>query len=235
MVEKETDLYEPVATWFSQSGHQVMAEVKTCDVVTLHDDQLTIVELKLKPSLKFIYQLATRTRYANFVYAALPFDSVSGTNRKHWIQLLRKLGIGLLWIRVSNLGYAVKEALRAKPQTIGGAKDKRIRHGIINEAKTRRSTLALGGQSTFVPLVTAYREDVLLTLALLQKHGPLSPKALRALGAPERVGRILLSNHDGWFERISRGTYGHLPTACEDAASRFAEAWQATVLLADNQ
>ncbi|MEK9589802.1 MAG: hypothetical protein VW390_00785, partial [Gammaproteobacteria bacterium] len=111
MVEKETDLYEPVATWFSQSGHQVMAEVKTCDVVTLHDDQLTIVELKLKPSLKFIYQLTTRTRYANFVYAALPFDSVSGTNRKHWIQLLRKLGIGLLWIRVSNLGYAVKEAL----------------------------------------------------------------------------------------------------------------------------
>ena len=82
MVEKETDLYEPVATWFSQSGHQVMAEVKTCDVVTLHDDQLTIVELKLKPSLKFIYQLSTRTRYANFVYAALPFDSVSGTNRK---------------------------------------------------------------------------------------------------------------------------------------------------------
>ena len=42
MVEKETDLYEPVATWFGQSGHQVMAEVKTCDVVTLHDDQLTI-------------------------------------------------------------------------------------------------------------------------------------------------------------------------------------------------
>ena len=122
MVEKETDLYEPVATWFSQSGHQVMAEVKTCDVVTLHDDQLTIVELKLKPSLKFIYQLTTRTRYANFVYAALPFDSVSGTNRKHWIHLLRKLGIGLLWIRVSNLGYAVKEALRAKPQTIGGQK-----------------------------------------------------------------------------------------------------------------
>ena len=110
-----------------------------------------------------------------------------------------------------------------------------MRQGIISEAQTRRSTLALGGQSTFVPLVTAYREDVLLTLALLQKHGPLSPKALRALGAPERVGRILLSNHDGWFERISRGTYGHLPTACEDAASRFAEAWQATVLLADNQ
>ena len=45
MVERETDLYEPVATWFGQSGHQVMAEVKTCDVVTLHDDQLTIVEL----------------------------------------------------------------------------------------------------------------------------------------------------------------------------------------------
>ena len=63
----------------------------------------------------------------------------------------------------------------------------------------------------------------------------MSPKALRALGAPESVGRILLSNHDGWFKRISRGNYGHLPTACEDAANRFSEAWQATVLLADNR
>lgn len=229
MAEQESELYAPVAAWFISANYAVMAEVKSCDVIAVRDGGLTVIELKLKPSLKLIYQLTARARCADFVYAALPFDAVKSTQKRQFLGLLRRLGIGLLWIRESRLGTTIKEALVAKPQPRGGPKDKRLRSAILKEFATRQSDQAVGGQVSIIPLVTAYRENVLITLALLEIHGECSPSKLRELGAPSTVGRILIDNHDHWFERKRRGIYAHTATSCESAHQKFPEAWQAAL------
>ena len=229
MAKQETHLYAPVAAWFSSANFLVMAEVKSCDVIAVQGEKLTIIELKLKPSLKLIYQLTARARCADFVYAALPFDAVKSTQRRHFVGLLRRLGIGLLWVRESRLGTSIKEALIARPQPRGSSKDQRLRSAILKEFATRQSDQAVGGQASTMPLVTAYREGVLITLALLHLHGECSPKQLRELGAPDTVGRILIDNHDGWFERRCRGIYAPTAGSHQAAQDKFPKAWQAAM------
>ena len=45
MAKQETDLYAPVAAWFSSANFLVMAEVKSCDVIAVQGEKLTIIEL----------------------------------------------------------------------------------------------------------------------------------------------------------------------------------------------
>ena len=56
----ETDLYLPLKTWFENQGFEVRGEVNHCDLVAQRGDDLVVVELKLKPSLKLLYQAADR-------------------------------------------------------------------------------------------------------------------------------------------------------------------------------
>jgi hypothetical protein len=68
-------------------------------------------------------------------------------------------------------------------------------------------------------LITAYRENAVFIACCLRRHGPLSTRALRAIGTGDKTQKILGDNHYGWFNRVSRGVYslnergGHaLPT-----------------------
>jgi hypothetical protein len=87
---------------------------------------------------------------------------------------------------------------------------------LINEHLKRQGDPAAGG-STKVPIMTAYRQQALACAAALSA-GPLRPRDLKAV-AP-MAGKILLSNHYGWFERIEKGIYG-----LSDAGRQALEQW----------
>jgi len=48
----EVDLYKPVKDYFTSEGYDVYGEVNDCDVVAVKEDELIIVELKLRLNLE---------------------------------------------------------------------------------------------------------------------------------------------------------------------------------------
>jgi len=82
----ETDLYGPLKTWFEDQGFLVRGEVLHCDLVAQKGDDLVVVELKLKPSLKLLYQATDRLQLTDEVYIALP----APTKKKEGPQSLPK-------------------------------------------------------------------------------------------------------------------------------------------------
>ena len=64
----------------------------------------------------------------------------------------------------------------------------------------------MGGSSSRKRL-TAYRQDAIRCAATLSKTGVLKASVVRNQSGVEKAGAIMLSNHYGWFERVSKGHY----------------------------
>ena len=201
----ETDLYPPVKNWLEKNGYQVFGEVGGCDVAARRGDELVLIELKLAINLELLLQLARRQEASESVYAAVP--APKAMNGKRWrelIRLLKRLEVGLIVVflespakRVELLFHPIRQERR-----LSRAKSR----AILKEMNGRSADLNLGG-STRKKIMTAYREQALLTADLLDRIKVGSPKDLRAAGACEKAGSILGANHYGWFERVSRGQY----------------------------
>jgi hypothetical protein len=80
---------------------------------------------------------------------------------------------------------------------------------LLREHARRVGDPATGG-STRIPIMTAYRQEAIRCLRLLA-DGPRPVQVLRATGTVPNAGRILVADYYGWFERVSRGTYGLTP------------------------
>lgn len=93
------------------------------------------------------------------------------------------------------------------PQPFRRRRQNKRRQHLLTELAGRSQAYNQGG-SNRRKLMTAYREAALVIAQYLAlAEGPLSPKALRDLGASPRAGDILRSNHYGWFTRVDRGLY----------------------------
>ena len=86
---------------------------------------------------------------------------------------------------------------------------------LLREHARRVGDPATGG-STRIPIMTAYRQEAIRCLRLLD-GGPLTVRSLRATGTVPNAGRILAADYYGWFERVARGTYGVTPAGPGDA------------------
>ena len=87
----ETDLYSPLKTWFENQGFEVRGEVNHCDLVAQKGDDLVVVELKLKPSLKLLYQATDRLQLTDEVYIGLPAPTKNRKALKAFQKLLKNL------------------------------------------------------------------------------------------------------------------------------------------------
>ena len=71
---------QPVKDFFTAEGYDVYGEVNDCDVVAVKEDELIIVELKLRLNLDLVMQATKkRQRLSDQVYVAIPkpkFNSV---------------------------------------------------------------------------------------------------------------------------------------------------------------
>lgn len=207
----ESDLYGPIKDWFEIKGFEVRGEVNHCDLVAKRDDDVIIVELKIKPSLKILYQAVDRFALTETVYIGLPGHQGRGKNFRSFKKVLKRLGVGLFLVHTSTLGHRVEHAFGPAP--VKARSSKRRTAALIQEFDGRGGIDNVGG-SAAAPLVTVYREDAMLIFAFLEVLGSASPKALKASGCPERTGEILRANHYQWFEKVQRGIY-----RLDDAAS----------------
>lgn len=213
-IRSETELYAPVKAYFEQKGYEVRGEVKHCDLVAMRGDEPpVVVELKRSFNIPLLVQGIDRLRLTEQVYVA--FELPNKGRAPHglgWADLRRlcgMLGLGIItvqfYIRKSPVVNIVCEP---KPYTPRNNKRAALR--VVNEFRERSGDYNVGGSSK-QKLMTAYRERALQCAFHLQRHGSLSPRALRELTGNKSVSDLLQKNYYRWFMRKSRGIYELTP------------------------
>lgn len=223
---RESDMYEPLKTWLEGQGYTVSAEVSHCDLVArdpASDEDPLILELKLRMSLDLIAQGVRRQEISPSVYLAIPLSGSRDhlRNSRSVLPVLRKLELGLIYVRFLRTGTRVEVHLHPGPAPHRARPAQR--RAILREIDGRYAELNRAGQTSHEERFSAYRQRAIRVAVLLQDsdHEPFSPAELRAHGAPDSVQQILSKNYYGWFDRVSRGAY-RLNEAGHQALQRYA-------------
>jgi hypothetical protein len=206
----ESDLYGPVKALLEGQGYSVKGEVRGCDVVAVRGkDPLVIVELKRAFGIGLVLQGVNRLSLSDAIYLAV------GTwpkNMRDVKKLCRRLGFGLMIV----VGERVDVLLDPGPYK--PLKNKRRIGRLLGEHARRVGDPNLGGSSTRVPLMTAYRQQALRCAGLLATNGPMKVALLVKEAEAPKAAAILRADHYGWFERVERGIYALTPKGREGLA-----------------
>ena len=209
----ETDLYQPVKTLLEGQGYEVKGEVAAADIVAIRDEEdPIIVELKTAFSLTLFHQAIERQSLSDHVYIAVP----RGTNKaylkslKRNKTLCRRLGLGLMTVRLKD-GF-VETHLDPEPYKPRPSKVKKGR--LLREFSRRVGDPNKGGAAR-TTIMTAYRQDALRCLGVLDQNGPTKAAEVAKITAVETARRIMADDHYGWFERVDRGVYALTPKGKE--------------------
>ncbi|MGO6710176.1 DUF2161 domain-containing phosphodiesterase [Rhizobium leguminosarum] len=203
----ETSLYLPVKAFLEAAGYVVKGEVGGCDLVGLSDAEPPVVvvcELKLSFNLELLLQAVDRAAMSDEVWIAARV-SAKGRGRetdKRYRDLCRRLGIGMLGVSDAGEVSIIVSSVSPMPRT-----NPKRRTRLVKEHQRRHGDPAVGG-STRAPIMTAYRQQVLLCAAAIER-GVERPRDMKA--QVPNAGRILLDNVYGWFERKEKGVYALTP------------------------
>lgn len=201
-------MYEPLKLYLEKQGYSVSSEVKNCDMVACKDDEMVLIELKVRFSLDLVYQLMERMEMADSVYAAV---AVAPGKREiprlgNVKALLRRLGVGLVLVRFLKSKTRIEVALH--PGDYSEKRQHKRRLAILREIDARYAEFNKAGSATSDARFSAYRQRALYLAWQLKKLGPSSPSQLKKSGGPSQSQEILAANFYGWFEKIKRGVYG---------------------------
>ena len=220
---KETDLYAPIKQLLEGQGYAVKGEIGSADIVAVRDgEDPVVVEMKCGFSLALFHQATERQRITDAVYMAIPrgtgqaFQSSLKKNTK----LCRRLGLGLMTVRLRD--GAVDVLLDPAPYKPRKMPRKKAR--LLREFARLSGDPNTGG-STRRGLMTAYRQDALRCLTLLDADGPTKAAQVAAQTGVPNARRLMADNHYGWFERVDTGIYGLSPNgqrALDDYADAIA-------------
>lgn len=206
---KETDLYFPVKQLFESLDYEVYSEVSNMDVIAVKGDEMLVVELKTSFNLKLLTQAVLRQKLSEHVYVAIPapsFKKRCSKEFKNYEHLLKRLELGLILVHFTSTPYAVIEF---DPNPFDRAKsmraNKKYKRIALKELSKRHGDNNIGG--TNGKLVTAYREQALLTLYYLSQVDEMKVSELRKLTGNKKVQQLLYNNYYGWFERVRKGVY----------------------------
>ncbi|MEM8995830.1 MAG: DUF2161 family putative PD-(D/E)XK-type phosphodiesterase [Acidobacteriota bacterium] len=213
----ESDLYPPIKAFLEAQGYAVKGEVGPCDVMAVRGDEPpVVVELKESFNLAVVLQAVDRLAVSEAVYVAFRVGKGHSaswrTRRKSVLGLLRRLGVGLLTVSTRGAVEAVLDPAPYRPR----ARPERRRR-LLKEFVERVGDPEAGGSAVGKRL-TAYRQDSLRCARALAEHGALKVSVLRDRTGVDRAGPILLANHYGWFDRVSRGHYELSPKGLRELA-----------------
>jgi hypothetical protein len=201
----ESDLYAPVKALLEGQGYSVKGEVRGCDVVAVRGaEPPVVVELKRVFGISLVLQGVNRLTITDNVYLAV---GAFPNNIRSVRKLCRRLGLGLIVVVKGRADVLLDPA----PPPIKPRKDKRKLGRLLGEHARRVGDPTLGGSSTKVPLMTAYRQEALRCAGLLAKNGPMKVAFLKIAAEAPKAGMILRDDHYGWFERVERGIYALTP------------------------
>jgi len=197
---REQTLYPPVKAFLEGQGYAVKGEVNGCDLVAVRGEEPPlIVELKTSFSLPLVFQGVARQALSDNVYLAVPPFSGRTNRKKDALGLCRRLGLGLLTVRLEPTPFV--EAL-ADPAPYRPRQRKHTIGRLLREFQRRVGDPNQGG-STGRPIMTAYRQDALRCAVHLRLHGPTKAAvAARGTGVA-RARAIMYADHYGWFERAA--------------------------------
>ena len=208
---RETELYPPVKAFLEGQGYAVKGEVEACDLVAVRGDQApVIVELKTSFTLGLVFQGIARQSVTENVYLGVPPFSGRTTRRKDALALCRRLGLGLLTVRLEPRPFV--EAL-LDPAEFRPRRRKARLGRLLREFQHRVGDPNEGGMARR-KVMTAYRQDALRCAVHLGFHGPTKAATVADDAGVARARAILYADHYGWFERppgTARGTYGLTP------------------------
>lgn len=211
----ETDLYPPVKRFLEAQGYGVKGEVRECDVVAVRGDEApVIVEMKTGFSLQLLLQGVDRQAMSDAVYLA--FRAPKRRQLGDILKLCKRLGLGVLVVTGDFV-----EAM-ADPAPYQPRKDKRRAGLLLKEFAHRVGDTETGG-SARKPRMTAYRQDALRIVGVLNARGASAVKLLRQESGVTRASTLLQNDVYGWFQRESRGVYALSPKGVA-AVETFAEA-----------
>ncbi|MCY6382947.1 DUF2161 domain-containing phosphodiesterase [Hoeflea prorocentri] len=206
---RETDLYAPVKSMLEAQGYEVKGEIGAADVVAVRgDEEPVIVEMKAGFSLALFHQAVERLSVSDAVYVAVPrltgrsFLAALRRNRK----LCRRLGLGLITVRLRD-GHT---EIHIDPGPYQPRKVPRRTARLLREFARLEGDPNTGG-STRNGLITAYRQDALRCLILLDENGPTKAAKVAEGSGVSGARRLMADNHYGWFERVATGIYTMSP------------------------
>ena len=210
---RETDLYPPIKAFFENQGYVVKSEVGAADVVGVRGaEPPVVVELKLGFSLALFHQCIARQLVSDDVYMAVvraPGKRFAKT-LKHNKTLARRLGLGLITVRLSDGLVEV----HCDPGPYAPRKSAKRQGQLLREFARRQGDPNDGGQ-TRAGLVTAYRQDALkIALYLFEVGACKGADVARETGVVAAT-RIMRDDHYGWFEKVEKGVYGLTPSGAE--------------------
>lgn len=206
---QETELYAPIKLFLEGQGYEVKGEIGSADIVAIRDQEApVIVELKTGFSLSLFHQGIERQSVTDAVYVAVP--RVTGKAFPKSLQanksLCRRLGLGLMLVRLKD--SFVEIVLDPAPYKPRKSKAKKTR--LLKEFSRLVGDPNTGG-ATRKGLMTAYRQDALCCLKVLQEAGPLKAAEVARTTQVEHARRLMADNHYGWFERVAIGIYALSP------------------------
>lgn len=206
---RESDLYLPVKRLLEGQGYTVKGEVGAADVVAVRDgEEPVVVELKAGFSLSLFHQAIERQAITDAVYVAVPrgsgrpFLKALAGNRK----LCRRLGLGLITVRLQDEFVEV----HCDPEPYRPRQSKPRKARLLREFARLVGDPNTGGM-TRRNLVTAYRQEALVCLALLDRLGPTKAAEVAQVTGIVHARRLMADNHYGWFERVQTGIYALSP------------------------
>ena len=205
---RETELYQPVKALLEGQGYEVKGEVGAADIVAVRGDEPpVIVELKTAFSLSLFHQAIERLKLTDAVYVAVPHQ----TGRKFYsalkanITLCRRLGIGLITVRLAD-GFT---QIHLDPGPYAPRKSAKRKERLLAEFERRVGDPNEGGMNG--KRMTAYRQDALRCLKLLDENGPTKAAIVAKEAQVDRARQITADDHYGWFERVETGIYAITP------------------------
>ncbi len=208
---RETELYPPVKAFLKAQGYVVKGEVEGCDLLAMRGEEPpVIVELKSVFSLVLVFQGIARQRLSDDVYLAVPPFSGGTARRNNALALCRRLGLGLLTVRLGSTP-CVKALL--DPAEYRPRKRQPGLGRLLREFQRRVGDPNLGGSSRR-NIMTAYRQDALRCASYLRFHGPTRAARVAEAVGVSKARAIMYADHYGWFERppgASRGVYDLTP------------------------
>ena len=205
-VIKETDLYQPVKHFLERQGYKVKSEIGPADVMAVRgDEEPLIIELKIGFSLSLVHQAIERQAITDLVYVAIPLQKGMRFRKslKANTSLCRRLGLGLISVRVSDGLVQV----HCDPGPYKPRKSRTKTARLLREFAKRQGDPNSGG-ATRQGLVTAYRQDALRCVCILQQNGPTKAAIVARMAQVETARRIMADNHYDWFEKTAKGIYG---------------------------
>ncbi|WP_299555841.1 DUF2161 domain-containing phosphodiesterase [uncultured Tateyamaria sp.] len=213
MTTRETDLYPPVKTFLEGQGYVVKSEVGAADVVAVRGGEPpVIVELKLGFSLALVHQCVARLGVSDDVYMAVERGKGKRFLKatKEMTRLCRRLGIGLLTVRLSDGLVQV----HCDPGPYAPRKSTRRQGQLLKEFAARQGDPNDGGQ-TRVGLITAYRQDALKLALFLYEVGASKGSDVARETGVARATTMMRDDHYGWFEKVEKGVYGLTPKGAD--------------------